>query len=196
MRFIPAGAGNTCPVIAEYCSRSVYPRWRGEHSGASPSLISPSGLSPLARGTLVFQFPCKTSQRFIPAGAGNTPRRRCFPEECPVYPRWRGEHVIRISPVIKTDGLSPLARGTHRHASWLKIMPRFIPAGAGNTRPIRALTTNDTVYPRWRGEHFGRKKPLAVNTGLSPLARGTQQPPTIRNAKNRFIPAGAGNTTA
>ncbi len=32
IRFIPAGAGNTCPFNARIRSASVYPRWRGEHS--------------------------------------------------------------------------------------------------------------------------------------------------------------------
>ncbi|ENE50637.1 hypothetical protein ECP03022939_2730 [Escherichia coli P0302293.9] len=31
LRFIPAGAGNTLRRSAFFASRSVYPRWRGEH---------------------------------------------------------------------------------------------------------------------------------------------------------------------
>ncbi|ELX51390.1 hypothetical protein SEET535_18460, partial [Salmonella enterica subsp. enterica serovar Tennessee str. 4535] len=30
----------------------------------------------------------------------------------PVYPRWRGEHVIGCGAVAGSPGLSPLARGT------------------------------------------------------------------------------------
>ena len=50
-RFIPAGAGNTLPRTYRVALPSVYPRWRGEHSGDEylPRFIC--GLSPLARGT-------------------------------------------------------------------------------------------------------------------------------------------------
>ncbi len=51
-RFIPAGAGNTYILKRLLNHKTVYPRWRGEHSShARPPLIAP-GLSPLARGTL------------------------------------------------------------------------------------------------------------------------------------------------
>ena len=50
------------------------------------------------------------------------------------------------------------------------------------------------VYPRWRGEHRGKKINDPRDIGLSPLARGTprHQPQTAN--QRRFIPAGAGNT--
>ncbi len=58
--------------------------------------------------------------------------------------------------------------------------------------PIAAR--NAAVYPRWRGEH---DKSLTKNNstpGLSPLARGTHHYFGKSVIKNRFIPAGAGNT--
>ena len=51
-RFIPAGAGNTIETFHAIKQAAVYPRWRGEHGGGLLSMCSPSGLSPLARGTL------------------------------------------------------------------------------------------------------------------------------------------------
>ncbi len=51
-RFIPAGAGNTRTARRSHTPKSVYPRWRGEHSTTENLYESNSGLSPLARGTL------------------------------------------------------------------------------------------------------------------------------------------------
>ena len=39
-RFIPAGAGNTCAPVLCRSYRSVYPRWRGEHSNHNLLLIN------------------------------------------------------------------------------------------------------------------------------------------------------------
>ena len=71
-RFIPAGAGNT-DILAEYFNElAVYPRWRGEHLISSRSAGPITGLSPLARGTPSAIAGNGVSERFIPAGAGNT----------------------------------------------------------------------------------------------------------------------------
>ena len=111
-----------------------------------------------------------------------------------VYPRWRGEHEVRISGIIPEDGLSPLARGTRRqYAPWMNN-PRFIPAGAGNTRDKLEITDEFTVYPRWRGEHDGLSFFGEHVLGLSPLARGTRSAGRWPVFRFRFIPAGAGNT--
>ncbi|QCK18079.1 hypothetical protein FORC88_929 [Salmonella enterica subsp. enterica serovar Typhimurium] len=53
-----------------------------------------SGLSPLARGTRFPSVAKDWETRFIPAGAGNTPRQPLCHVKPPVYPRWRGEHLF------------------------------------------------------------------------------------------------------
>ena len=104
-----------------------------------------------------------------------------------VYPRWRGEHNVRLSPLCVVAGLSPLARGTRRDYSKEDAGDRFIPAGAGNTGSVcgsiagGAGNTVDgeffiagaPVYPRWRGEHDRLRHLAVADQGLSPLARGT-----------------------
>ena len=132
---------------------AVYPRWRGEHTPLLESGECYRGLSPLARGTLFVNCVCHGLQRFIPAGAGNTERRR----------------------------LAGFAR-------------RFIPAGAGNTMHQLNTKVAFPVYPRWRGEHNASVEHKSSFSGLSPLARGTQNPACTENDRRRFIPAGAGNT--
>ncbi len=51
----------------------------------------------------------------------------------PVYPRWRGEHIQRLSRFFAQVGLSPLARGTRHPDNKMNPDDRFIPASAGNT---------------------------------------------------------------
>ncbi|ARE50872.1 Alkaline phosphatase isozyme conversion protein precursor [Salmonella enterica] len=54
---------------------------------------------------------------------------------------------------------------------------------------------NQTVYPRWRGEHYPHIPAIIFKNGLSPLARGTQSLRGYLAETARFIPAGAGNTS-
>ena len=154
--------------------RTVYPRWRGEHPAGMCRVQLDAGLSPLARGTLVRLMQGILSERFIPAGAGNTNQAEYSINPTTVYPRWRGEHLqpkLNFGFVI---GLSPLARGTlldiPEHCADL----RFIPAGAGNTNQAEYSINPTTVYPRWRGEHSSTPARRVRVSGLSPLARGTR----------------------
>ncbi len=112
----------------------------------------------------------------------------------PVYPRWRGEHFSHIFSMSCAAGLSPLARGTHKHCSYVNWINRFIPAGAGNTQTGSFSTARPAVYPRWRGEHRYAVRENILRTGLSPLARGTLVEADEIVVSIRFIPAGAGNT--
>ena len=50
------------------------------------------------------------------------------------------------------------------------------------------------VYPRSRGEHCNVFRNAQTDSGLSPLARGTQPSETVPDVSERFIPARAGNT--
>ena len=91
----------------------------------------------------------------------------------PVYPRWRGEHLISRALAAPLRGLSPLARGTHAPHIYQPETDRFIPAGAGNSHDISAVHDEMAVYPRWRGELVMLCHPVTPACGLSPLARGT-----------------------
>ncbi len=111
-----------------------------------------------------------------------------------VYPRWRGEHPNGSALSYPQIGLSPLARGTLTEVMVETQNFRFIPAGAGNTAPLKICTKAIAVYPRWRGEHYFCNAQRYSRIGLSPLARGTLAKQTSGYAWCRFIPAGAGNT--
>ena len=166
LRFIPAGAGNTCfRKSMDYCY-SVYPRWRGEHGRTEYKAVYLLGLSPLARGTLALQQQHPWPRRFIPAGAGNTPWAKISRLGFAVYPRWRGEHVHTQTITESQNGLSPLARGTPVLLFCAVVTDRFIPAGAGNTPTLSIIMVSDMVYPRWRGEHSNHNL-LLINDFLS-----------------------------
>ncbi len=194
-RFIPAGAGNTDEVPTIIHTYTVYPRWRGEHITVCHVGTVLSGLSPLARGTHR-QWPLSAAgERFIPAGAGNTEPTSPITEPTSVYPRWRGEHTLMSAVSASICGLSPLARGTLPLNTMPPVCGRFIPAGAGNTISYLVAHPDHTVYPRWRGEHSREQLENHFVSGLSPLARGTLKTSVENTANDRFIPAGAGNTS-
>ena len=138
----------------------------------------------------------KRDGRFIPAGAGNTSGAACAVLSASVHPRWRGEHAYRQVQGNEDAGSSPLARGTHLQLSLGNLQIRFIPAGAGNTRYAGRLLVNLPVHPRWRGEHTYSCGRSSFIRGSSPLARGTPIAAGRQLAPSRFIPAGAGNTSA
>ncbi len=193
-RFIPAGAGNTMTTSLIPGWMPVYPRWRGEHSQNCRAWSRCCGLSPLARGTLIGLGVAGMGLRFIPAGAGNTGAGVSGRDSGAVYPRWRGEHVPSACRSPGSHGLSPLARGTpHTFKHRVRVL-RFIPAGAGNTRPFPRIVDVCSVYPRWRGEHRDTGARISRLHGLSPLARGTHVGSEQDVPDRRFIPAGAGNT--
>ena len=173
---------------------AVYPRWRGELTNAAHQGVSSSGLSPLARGTRHMPDHMCSNGRFIPAGAGNFATGFMQAAQKSVYPRWRGELISLLEYMSCAHGLSPLARGTPRHAGRAAIPPRFIPAGAGNSFSSSSIAVVLTVYPRWRGELLIRSSYSAPLAGLSPLARGTQHGRPYEIPVARFIPAGAGNS--
>ncbi len=174
VRFIPADAGNTLLSRRIHLASPVYPRWRGEHTGTALTVISQSGLSPLARGTLCGNAWSAHHLRFIPAGAGNTVETKINHFSTPVYPRWRGEHVGHWRTDANWIGLSPLARGTPVLRCEFTLQQRFIPAGAGNTIGFNIDVPPIPVYPRWRGEHMNESYGNGGYGGLSPLARGTR----------------------
>ncbi len=114
MRFIPACAGNTSGTNRRRTTTAVHPRVRGEHCDGTPGVALVWGSSPRARGTPIRDRRRLHERRFIPACAGNTPRRRRSMSAGAVHPRVRGEHELVAIAIADTDGSSPRARGTRR----------------------------------------------------------------------------------
>ena len=155
-----------------------------------------SGSSPLARGTGCPMKCPRRTQRFIPAGAGNSIGARRRRDGKPVHPRWRGEQNTTPLHASNTAGSSPLARGTVQGRFRASLLSWFIPAGAGNSIWSLQASPCLSVHPRWRGEQGYAPGAELFFCGSSPLARGTGWPGSRRSGRGRFIPAGAGNRGA
>ena len=215
VRFIPAGAGNTTITCVQRWVRPVHPRGRGEHDRPTRIHTLSLGSSPRARGTREHEQSRDDRDRFIPAGAGNTPERQGTPARKGVHPRGRGEHKTEFPPRPANSTVHPRGRGEHsRHAAVnfyqhgssprargtrpgrrpQNHRHRFIPAGAGNTKLICRPAPLMTVHPRGRGEHQTTYTVLGQISGSSPRARGTPRRRRKPHDQGRFIPAGAGNT--
>ncbi len=133
-----------------------------------------AGSSLQAQGTPFPAWDRWITQRFIPAGAGNTTIRPPFKYLYPVHPCRRREHRTGNRANIKTNGSSLQAQGTRD-----KEFKFF---------------TSISVHPCRRREHLIKLVAVSHVTGSSLQAQGTHlETPTVHQNK-RFIPAGAGNT--
>ena len=146
------------------------------------------------RGTQHRLVPRRYDKRFIPARAGNTHKRGLsFPYK-PVHPRACGEHGVPELRLGGTSGSSPRVRGTHYNPPFHVVLPRFIPARAGNTKGRPYLEQAPTVHPRACGEHSVNAIGVQYEDGSSPRVRGTLMALICHALARRFIPARAGNT--
>ena len=138
---------------------------------------------------------CILARRFIPAGAGNTQKRIVHLAFSAVHPRGRGEHGGQTEGGPIRFGSSPRARGTRHSTETSCPTGRFIPAGAGNTFLVVPSRPRIAVHPRGRGEHHIENAQATLDSGSSPRARGTRRGHRLGDRRDRFIPAGAGNTS-
>ncbi len=194
-RFIPACAGNTPMEASAASTAAVHPRVCGEHIAAPLTWAPLIGSSPRVRGTPGAAQGRRRVWRFIPACAGNT---RNFPAgqvPAPVHPRVCGEHKRDLCAAGQYAGSSPRVRGTQPHEMKRMEVMRFIPACAGNTAFDLWKPAPLTVHPRVCGEHMPPEVGMDLNDGSSPRVRGTRGKAGNKKARNRFIPACAGNTT-
>ncbi len=113
----------------------------------------------------------------------------------PVHPCRRREHFQRLTRQLKRRGSSLQAQGTHGIHFPKLSKPRFIPAGAGNTGNLSENLRVGAVHPCRRREHFIQLSNGRDSGGSSLQAQGTPLWLIFQTFKQRFIPAGAGNTS-
>ena len=152
-----------------------------------------SGSSPRGRGTESTLASRCQQARFIPAWAGNSDVsvRKIHPRA--VHPRVGGEQAAVYPPSRSTPGSSPRARGTDLLDLLSKVLCRFIPAWAGNSREPARPYPWQPVHPRVGGEQALRRHWPSICAGSSPRGRGTGIETALAIDMRRFIPAWAGN---
>src|SRR5579883_3622961 len=128
-RFIPAGAGNGLRTIPTAASAAVHPRGCGERAGTLGRAGADRGSSPRVRGTAPAPALRAFWARFIPAGAGNGPRRRPGGRRSTVHPRGCGERARLGNGGFDLAGSSPRVRGTAVLASSPDKLPEVHPRG-------------------------------------------------------------------
>ena len=193
-RFIPAWAGNTRSRSRTTGASSVHPRVGGEHTTTENLNGRPDGSSPRGRGTLLFGLGAFVLGRFIPAWAGNTWSGGGSLPAPTVHPRVGGEHSRIGKDFRSVAGSSPRGRGTRHDSTGHRVLPRFIPAWAGNTGSGCVQSGQAPVHPRVGGEHRSSAGEQNARDGSSPRGRGTPAQAVGHGIPDRFIPAWAGNT--
>ena len=110
-----------------------------------------------------------------------------------VHPRARGEQIAYCCEQGWQGGSSPRTRGTGQVGRRDPVQRRFIPAHAGNSCSSAPRLAWWPVHPRARGEQSWRLTSNWSSTGSSPRTRGTAGWEFRRPARQRLIPAHAGN---
>ena len=112
------------------------------------------------------------------------------------HPRIRGEHPRPRRTQPPRRGSSPHTRGAPRARPDAGPCGRIIPAYAGSTAAVEAVSVRDPDHPRIRGEHAVFVGGLSMGVGSSPHTRGA--PRTRRRSREPpgIIPAYAGSTTS
>ena len=154
------------------------------------------GSSPRVRGTVTARYHGSGFLRFIPACAGNSALivHRCNFKA--VHPRVCGEQKQPRPRQPENPGSSPRVRGTDLGFPGCLYIHRFIPACAGNRHGYRRGYRGCPVHPRVCGEQSPDGISTSGTPGSSPRVRGTETLHGQSPARQRFIPACAGNSPA
>ena len=150
------------------------------------------GLSPRVRGNRDAAATRARSQRSIPACAGEPCVAAGEVHVVSVYPRVCGGTVTTIYCPPTFEGLSPRVRGNRPVSVALALRIGSIPACAGEPRPCPSNRRLSAVYPRVCGGTIEVGFTPLKRGGLSPRVRGNLIPIQSMIARQRSIPACAG----
>ena len=131
---------------------------------------------------------------WIPAGAGETPRKRMRGGMRRVDPRGCGGDAWLVCAKAGDEGGSPRVRGRLRYLARTTCSEGWIPAGAGETPAQQAAVGSVRVDPRGCGGDAPCRPRLSKRKGGSPRVRGRRELPARGFRLRGWIPAGAGET--
>ena len=132
-RSIPAWAGETETKRLKNWRIGVYPRVGGGNGGISAVVRRARGLSPRGRGKPVVASMAGAPFGSIPAWAEETALCLRNRLDLWVYPRVGGGNRRGIPRAVLRRGLSPRGRGKQMAVHDIALIPRSIPAWAGET---------------------------------------------------------------
>ena len=130
----------------------------------------------------------------IPARAGSTRRRTISSTGTRAHPRPCGEHGVSLVLWVGWWGSSPPVRGARVVENERKAAEGLIPARAGSTPGLSALSVPRRAHPRPCGEHLSTVRDISSVLGSSPPVRGAPGIQAYLHAAPGLIPARAGST--
>ena len=169
----PRERGTGPPALCQRLSQRVIPARAGNRAALIAVNDSYGGSSPRERGTASGALPRHRRRRVIPARAGNRlyPAGSC--QTRPGHPRESGEQIPSERAMISSSGSSPRERGTASIFRFSIVVPRVIPARAGNSDVTCVEPREPSGHPRESGEQSSASSRRAEMRGSSPRERGT-----------------------
>ncbi len=170
----------------------VHPRSRGAARHLSYATLGTMGPSPLTRGSLDRRLTDTARTGSIPAHAGQPCTCAWTPAPAWVHPRSRGAAKLRRHCARRTNGPSPLTRGSRGRLSSQAGGRGSIPAHAGQPTSVGLAVRISRVHPRSRGAAFVTGFSKTSTSGPSPLTRGSPDRADKSARRQGSIPAHAG----
>ena len=188
----PRVRGNPRRLFWPWRNPGSIPACAGEPVAGQRAYPGLRGLSPRVRGNPDWDLLARRLLRSIPACAGEPLTGTLAHRVHRVYPRVCGGTQSTQNPRLPVMGLSPRVRGNLVCVGTCCVRLRSIPACAGEPIQQQQHQNLRGVYPRVCGGTFSLTPSPAGGTGLSPRVRGNLLGRGGVAARERSIPACAG----
>ena len=171
-RIIPARAGSRSAWDLKRRYFRDHPRACGEQVTAPQFHSALVGSSPRVRGAESNQHNVIHTFGIIPARAGSSRQSDCRYRPAWDHPRACGEQEKRLCARPVIEGSSPRVRGAVVSDGEFKGQHRIIPARAGSSFTVSAISASVRDHPRACGEQYLKGYIMDFSKGSSPRVRG------------------------